>query len=231
MKKILMLLTIALLGATLFAVSYVNNTYQKLADEYNRKAQNALNAGEYELSVEYAQKAEENALLSRAYIDMMIAKADADKQMTLAQNKIDWAQKIYADRNFPMAFSAAQTAMENAKREYTAEDYKSASSYAKQVTDVLADVYEITPLPQFYVVRPWAQTKDCYWNISGRPYVYNDPRLWENLYQKNKGEMPKPDDPNLIMPGMKMEIPSLTGEFREGVYSPSKSYDAYNINR
>ena len=39
--------------------------------------------------------------------------------------------------------------------------------------------------------------------------------------------MPKPNDPNLIMPGMKMEIPSITGEYREGVYSPSKKYDGY----
>lgn len=231
MKKLFSLLTVLLIGTTLFAVSYMNNTYQKLANEYNRKAQTALNAGEYELSVDYAKKAEENAALSQAYIDKMIAKSDADKQMTLAQNKITWAKKIYADRNFPMAYSAAESANENAKKAYAAEDYKSASSYAKQVLDVLADVYEITPLPQFYVVRPWAQTKDCYWNISGRPYVYNNPLLWENLYQKNKEAMPKPDDPNLIMPGMKMEIPSLTGEFREGVYSPSKSYDAYNMNR
>jgi len=95
----------------------------------------------------------------------------------------------------------------------------------------LEGVREITPLPQFYVVRPWADTKDCYWNISGRPYIYNNPLLWENLYQKNKQSMPKPEDPNLILPGMKMEIPSLTGEFREGTYNPSKKYDAYSVNR
>ena len=53
----------------------------------------------------------------------------------------------------------------------------------------------------------------------------------EARYQKNKDAMPKPDDPNLILPGMKMEIPSLSGEFRDGVYSPSKSYDTYGLNR
>lgn len=231
MKKIFILLTFTLFGAALFAVSYVNNTYQKLANEYSRKAQSALNAGEYELSVEYAKKAEENAALSKAYIDKMMLKGSADKELTLAQKKLDWAKTIYADRNFPIAYSSAETALENAKKAYAAEDYKSAAAYAQQVMEVLADVYEITPLPQYYVVRPWAQTKDCYWNISGRPYIYNDPRLWENLYQKNKNSMPKPDDPNLILPGMKMEIPSLSGEFRDGVYSPSKSYDAYGIKR
>lgn len=231
MKKTLSVFAVILTGAALFAVSYVNNTYQKLANEYARKAQSALNAGEYELSEQYALKAEENAALSKAYIDMMLVKTDADKNMSLAQKKIEWAKSIYVDKNFPMAYSSAETAMENARREYKNEDFKSASTYAQQVLDVLADVYEITPLPQYYVVRPWEQTKDCYWNISGRPYVYNDPRLWENLYQKNKNSMPKPDDPNLILPGMKMEIPSLSGEFREGVYSPSKSYDAYNMKR
>ena len=231
MKKILLILTVALFGTALFAISYVNNTYQKLANEYSRKAQAALNAGEYAESVEFAKKAEENAKLSREYIDKMMSKGNATKDMSLAQKKLEWAKTIYADKNFPLAYSSAEAALENAKKAYASEDYKSASKYAKQVLDVLADVYEITPLPQYYVVRPWAQTKDCYWNISGRPYVYNDPRLWENLYQKNKNSMPKPDDPNLILPGMKMEIPSLSGEFRDGVYSPSKSYDAYGIKR
>ncbi|MCR4627338.1 MAG: hypothetical protein K5640_06785 [Treponema sp.] len=231
MKKIFLVLTVALFGTALFAISYVNNTYQKLANEYSRKAQSALNAGEYELSVEYAKKAEENAALSKAYIDKMMQKGNADKDLRLAQKKVEWAKSVYVDKNFPMAYSSAETALENAKKAYAAEDYKSASAYANQVLSVLADTYEITPLPQYYVVRPWAQTKDCYWNISGRPYIYNDPRLWENLYQKNKDAMPKPDDPNLILPGMKMEIPSLSGEFRDGVYSPSKSYDTYGLNR
>ena len=113
---------------------------------------------------------------------------------------------------------------------YKAEDYTTAVAYAKQVVESLADIKEITPLPQYYVVRPWAETKDCYWNISGRPYVYNNPLLWENLYQANKSNMPNPNDPNLIMPGMKMEIPSITGEYREGVYSPAKKYDGYSAN-
>ena len=39
--------------------------------------------------------------------------------------------------------------------------------------------------------------------------------------------MPKPEDPNLIHPGMKMTIPSLTGEYRSGTYDPKKSYGTY----
>ena len=91
----------------------------------------------------------------------------------------------------------------------------------------LDGVREVTPLPALYIVRPWAETKDCYWNISGRPYIYNNPLLWENLYQANKSKMPKPEDPNLIHPGMKMTIPSLTGEYRSGTYDPKKTYGTY----
>ena len=230
MKKIFTLFCALISASLLFAVSYKNNTYQKLANEYTKKAQNALDAGDYVLAEEYAQKAEENAALSEAFIKKMLAKSEADSAMKAASKKLDYAKSIGADRNFPMAYSAAQKSYASAQDSYDSEDYVTAVAYANQVLEALADVKEITPLPQYYIVRPWAETKDCYWNISGRAYVYNNPLLWENLYQANKNNMPKPNDPNLILPGMKMEIPSITGEYREGVYSPAKKYDGYQAN-
>jgi hypothetical protein len=228
MKKSITVLLAVISASVLFAVSYKNNTYQKLANEYTKKAQNALDAGDYILAEDYAKKAEENAALSQAYIQKMLAKSEADSVMKNASKRLDYAKSINADKNFPMAYTAAQKAYASADDAYKTEDYATAAAYAKQVLEALADIKEITPLPQYYIVRPWEETKDCYWNISGRSYVYNNPLLWENLYQANKSNMPKPSDPNLIMPGMKMEIPSLTGEYREGVYSPSKKYDGYS---
>ncbi len=231
MKRIIALVLTVVSASLLFAASYKNNTYQKLANEYTRKAQNALDAGDYVLAEDYAAKAQENAALSEAYIKKMLAKSEADSAMRDASKRLDYAKSIGADRNFQMAYSSAQKSYASAEDAYGTEDYAAAVAYAKQVMDALADIKEITPLPQYYIVRPWAETKDCYWNISGRPYVYNNPLLWENLYQANKSNMPKPNDPNLIMPGMKMEIPSLTGEYREGVYSPSKKYDGYSASK
>lgn len=228
MKKSITVLLAVISASVLFAVSYKNNTYQKLANEYTKKAQNALDAGDYVLAEDYAKKAEENAALSQAYIQKMLAKSEADSVMKNASKRLDYAKSINADKNFPMAYTAAQKSYASADDAYKTEDYTAAAAYAKQVLEALADIKEITPLPQYYIVRPWEETKDCYWNISGRPYVYNNPLLWENLYQANKSNMPKPSDPNLIMPGMKMEIPSLTGEYREGVYTPSKKYDGYS---
>ena len=232
MKKLLIIIaSIAFVGTVAFAVSYKNNTYQKLVDEYTRQAQAALNAGRYDESIELSKKAEENAALSRAYIDMMLAKKAADDEMKIAQNKIAWAKSIDADKNFPMAFTAAQNKYSSAEKSYGGEDYKAAANYARESVALLDGVREVTPLPEFYVVRPWADTKDCFWNISGRPYIYNNPLLWENLYQANKTNIPRPEDPNLILPGMKMQIPSLSGEIRSGVYDPAKAYDPYNVAR
>ena len=238
MKKTLLKLTLiaTITFASIQAVhslSYKNNTYQKLADEYTKKAENALDAGEYALAEEYAAKAEENARLSEEFVKKMLAKAECDVVMKQAAKKIEYAKSINAERNFPMAFSAAESSYASAQESYVKEDYMSATTFAKQVLEALADIKEITPLPEFYIVRPWAETKDCYWNISGRPYVYDNPLLWENLYQneENKKIMPRPNDPNLILPGMKMKIPSITGEYREGTYNPSKKYDPYSANR
>ena len=231
MKKVLAVLSLIFNSALIFAASYKNNTYQKLADEYTRKAQNALDAGEYVLAEEYAAKAEENARLSEEFVKKMLAKSECDAVMKQASKKLEYAKSINAERNFPMAYSSAQKSFASAQESYGAEDYATATAFAKQVLEALADIKEITPLPEFYVVRPWAETRDCYWNISGRPYVYDNPLLWENLYQANKSNMPRPNDPNLILPGMKMKIPSITGEYREGIYNPSKKYDPYSANR
>ncbi len=227
MKKIISIFALVLFTVSAFAISYKNNTYQKLADEYTRKAEKALDAGEYDDSVEYARLAEENAELSEAYVKMMMLRGKAEETIKLARNQLEWAESIDAQNTFPMAFTSAQDNLENAELSYDAEDYENAEKFAQLCLASLDGIREVTPLPALYIVRPWAETKDCYWNISGRPYIYNNPLLWENLYQANKNNMPKPEDPNLILPGMKMEIPSLTGEYRSGTYDPKKEYEAY----
>lgn len=232
-KKIISYFVIFACAAIIFSASYINNTYQKLADQYSRQAQSAFNAGEYEKAIEYARLAEENAALSRAYIDRMAMRQNAEAELFRAHTRITWARSIDADKNFPIAFSAAEKAYENARAAFDSEDYEAAIRYAQDAVASLEGVKELTPLPEYYVVRPWADTRDCYWNIAGRPYIYNNPLLWENLYQnsENKNNMPQPNNPDLILPGMKMKIPSLTGEYRSGMYSPTKVYDPYDINR
>lgn len=227
MKKIITYIAAALVAATVFAASYKNNTYQKLAREYTIKAEKALDAGEYVLAEEYAAKAKENAELSDQYINHMLAKENAEKNLNLAKNRVAFVEGIHGKENYPIAYEASTKALAQAESAFAKEDWDNANAYALQVLDILSEVKEITPLPKYYVVRPWATDRDCFWNISGRPYVYNNPYLWENLYEANKQALPKPNDPNLILPGMKMEIPSLTGEYRDGTYNPKTEYEPY----
>ena len=221
-KNIIAFLLVLIISATfVFAASYADNEYQKLANSYTQKAQAAFDEGEYDLAVEYTIKAEENAELSKAYVEMMLARADAETQIRVASNRITWAKGIRADVNFPVAFSASTQAFEKAKLAFEAENYAEASILAKAAAEALASVEEVIPLPKYYVVRPWEDQKDCYWNISGRSYVYDNPLMWENLYHANKDKMKNPGNPDLIYPGMKIEIPSVSGEFREGTYNPA----------
>ena len=231
MKKTILTVFLLTTLFSVFAASYTNNEFQKLANEYNKKAEVAFDNGEYDLAVEYSMLAAQNSELSEAYVKTMIAKADASKQIKYAQNQLAWAEKVHGDIYYPMTYTAGKAALDAALLAFEKEDYAAANLFAKEALNYLAEIKEVTPLPQYYVVKPWAETKDCYWNISGRPYVYNNPTLWENLYQANKDQMKDPSNPDLIYPGMKMEIPSITGEYREGVYDSKKSYDAYSSNK
>jgi nucleoid-associated protein YgaU len=232
MKKLVLILVILLVTlGFVFGASYTNNEYQKKARELTALAQEAFDEGDYDKAIELTAQAEENAEKSQAYIQMMIAKADADKQMTIAKNQQAWALRVRGDVNYPMAYSAGTKSLENGQIAFGKEDFVGASAYAIEAIQSFSSIEEVTPLPQFYIVKPWAENKDCYWNISGRSYVYNNPTLWENLYQANKSKMKDPANPDLIYPGMKMEIPSITGEYREGTYSPKAEYQTFNANR
>ena len=233
MRRNYALLTIVFFCAGLvFAAkfSYTNNTYQRLAEEYIGKAERAQKAGVYSLAVEYAAKASENAALSEEFVKKMLQRNEAEDLLASARARLEFARSINADKNFPVAYEAAVGYYKQAEVTFASEDFESAAYYARKVLETLAEIRGMNPLPKFYIVQPWELTRDCFWNISGRSYVYNNPWLWENLYEANRDALPDPDNPNLILPGMKMYIPSITGEYREGIYDPNKSYGTYSPN-
>ena len=65
-----------------------------------------------------------------------------------------------------------------------------------------AQEVSITPLTSYTV-----QEGDSLWAIAGNPRVYNNPYLWTRLYTANRTGLEDPEDPNLIEPGMVIEIP------------------------
>ena len=61
MKKLILFVLVIVSSVNLYAASYKDNQYQKLAEAYAVKAQTAFDEGEYDLAVEYTRQAEENA--------------------------------------------------------------------------------------------------------------------------------------------------------------------------
>ena len=96
---------------------------------------------------------------------------------------------------------------------------------APVVTQQVTPVNGVYPLPAQYTVRTWATTRDCLWNIAGRPWAYNDPNQWRLLYNANRAKMPQADNPDLIEPGMIIDIPSIRGEKREGMWAEGRAYE------
>ncbi|HZK20133.1 MAG TPA: hypothetical protein VFC68_05340 [Treponemataceae bacterium] len=233
MKKISIALIVSIFCALLplSAASYTNNPYQRLAREYTVKSEQSFDEGNYDAAVEYALLAEENAALSESYTNLMLAKYSANTRLKYAENRMTWAEKVRAPVLYPMAYTAGKTALDNGYAAFEAETYEQAESFANQAIDALATVKEVVPLPEYYVVKPWESDKDCFWNISGRSYIYNNPLLWENLYEANRDAIPDSDNPDLIHPGMNMKIPSISGEYREGTYSSNRKYEPYSSNR
>ncbi|MDR3146002.1 MAG: LysM peptidoglycan-binding domain-containing protein [Treponema sp.] len=79
-------------------------------------------------------------------------------------------------------------------------------------------------LPAQYTVRPWNPWRDCLWNIAGRSWAYGDSTKWRIIYEANRSKFPQPDNPNLIHPGMVLDIPSIKGEVRQGMWDEKTQY-------
>ncbi|HEX9007154.1 MAG TPA: LysM peptidoglycan-binding domain-containing protein [Bacteroidota bacterium] len=55
-----------------------------------------------------------------------------------------------------------------------------------------------------YTVGTWARNRDCLWNISKKPDIYNNAWMWPKIWQGNRDQI---KDPDVIHPGQKLKIP------------------------
>ena len=124
MKKFSLIVLVMLIPFVALAASYGDNQYQKLAEAYTVRAQDAFDSGEYDLAVEYTIKAEENAELSRQYVEMMLLRSEADTQIRVARNRLVWARSIKADENFPEMYNESMSLVEQAQVAFSGESTK-----------------------------------------------------------------------------------------------------------
>lgn len=57
-----------------------------------------------------------------------------------------------------------------------------------------------------YTVGTWAKDRDCLWNISKKPDIYDNAFMWPKIWQGNRDQIKNPD---IIHPKQVLKIPSV----------------------
>ena len=236
MKKLIALIFAATLClAAAGAQNFADNENQKAGREYERQATEAMNSGDYEKAAKLADLAAIEYRKSREYANTMLLKFRAANAINLAQANITDIANSKAAKRYPTELANAKSLLAEARALYKAEKWEESRSKAMESLDALKaikgeasqDAAAVT-LPKYYTVVSRPHNTDCYWNIAKMPAIYGDPTLWEKLWKANAEKMRDPKNPDLIYPGMVIEIPPAEGETREGTYDPAKTYPSLN---
>ncbi len=234
MKKLIICLFLTgIVGiCSLSAQNLLDNEFQRAGRQYEYQANIALEGGDYEKAAELATLASIEYRKSREYADAQLLMYRAKNAITIAEQEI-----AAIERTPRLTTHAAELAQANAKLKqaqdlFTAVNWEDsrlraleALAIARSIPKMDGNVATVT-LPKFYVVVRRDSNHDCYWNIAKMPAVYGNGLLWPRLYMANKVRMRDPENPNLIYPGMIVEIPALRGEARDGTYEEGKQYPA-----
>jgi len=195
-----------------------NNEFFLESVRLTKLAQDTFEYGDYDASAGFAEEAIRYAQLSDEYV--------ADQLITEAKRLLDWADSNNIAARYPNDYTQSKNYYETSVLARFNEAWADAIDSAINSIEILA-VYETGrtfTLPSQYTVRTWASVRDCLWNIAGYSWVYGEPRRWRELYDANRSKLPDPDNPDLIEPGMVLDIPSIRGEVRRGMWEPGRNY-------
>jgi hypothetical protein len=195
----------------------LNNQYLTESTRLLKLAEDSYAQGKYDDAIKYAQEAINNAQLSDDYIALQTKINEANDAIAAAQARLDWAQEIGVSRRYVSIYTEADTAFEEALEARSAEDWDEARDSALRVISILATVPDGPIFAAQYLVKNWIPLRDCLWNIAAKPEIYEDPWQWQRIYTANRGKFPQPGNPNLVLPGTILDIPSIDGEFRDGM--------------
>jgi len=192
-----------------------NNEFYLESLRLNKLAQDTYEYGDYDASAGFAQEAIRFALLSDEYV--------AAQLITEANRLLDLADSNNMAALYPDNYNEGKEYYEASVAANNDENWDEAISSAISSIEILSSLGKdrVASLPSQYTVRSWDTFKDCLWNIAGYSWIYGNPERWRVLFDANKSKMPDPNNPNWIEPGMVLDIPSIDGETRRGMWQPS----------
>jgi len=200
-----------------------NNEFYIESLRLSKLAQETYEYGDYDASAGFAQEAILYAQLSDEYVSTQLV---AEAARLLA-----WADANNVAARFPNNYNEGKEQYEIAVIAHSDEEWNDSIVAAINAIEIFG-AFESTGRPgtttavsrpatgttgstgtttsgnnRQYTVRTWRVEKDCLWNIAGYSWVYGDPHRWVDLYEANRSRMPEPDNPDLIHPGMVLDIP------------------------
>lgn len=215
-----------------------NPNYRKALD-MQRMAQQYYDSGDYQKTTEYSQQAEELSKVALAESEKQRMRWMANSYKNRAAERIAFGEKNHAATRYPDVWTQAKTSFGVAQKAFDTEAYQASVDASMKVMELMAGVepeqnvaaapapapapkpVASKTLPAVYEVRLIESSRDCFWRIAEYPFVYGDPWKWRLLYEANKDKIPDPNNPDLILPGMMITIPSASGEVREGTWVPT----------
>ena len=197
---------------------HYNEFYMK-SIELSKQAQEAYDNGFYDGSIALAEEAVYYAQLSDKYV--------SEQLIAEAERLIGWADENNIEKRYPGDYTEGKAYYELSLESQENEEWNEASIAAIRAIEIFGqlEANRTPPLPSQYIVRTWRNHKDCFWNIAGYSFVYGDPSKWRVLYNANRSRLQNPNNPNIIEPGTVLDIPSIQGEHRQGMWDPNANYD------
>ncbi len=224
-RAAIIMIILSFAAAALFAESLVENEFYAEGERLLAEAEAAFDIGDYDAAADYAARAEEQFALSDEYVEKALMAVKAQEAIDKADARLAWAKSVDADKRFPELYKLAEDDLDAANVAIVDEEFDNAVMYAESSMAYLDGVTEAQTLPGLYTVVLNLGKRDCLWRIAGLAAIYNDPFKWEKLYQANRKAFVDPNNPDLIVPGQVLVIPSLKGEKRQGMYDPKAAYE------
>jgi len=205
-----------------------NNEYYLESLRLTSLAHTTYEYGDYDASAGFAEEAIRFAQLSDEFVALQL--------IAEAKRLLDWADNNNISTRYPIDYNESKNYYEASLTAKSNEEWDEAISSAVKSIGIISafqtggtNTVTVaartgTTLPKQYTVRTWASFRDCLWNIASYPWVYGDPWRWKTLYEANKSKLPNPNNPDLIEPGMVIDIPSIKGETRQGMWESGKTY-------